>query len=111
MPCVFQSARVANPDHQAQQIERAKDRTGERAMTADQLENGKPILVANDGLSINQARPNRKLADGHRHKGKAMRELVSSPRNQPHARTIAPGENTEAIVLDFVKSRGRNAAL
>jgi hypothetical protein len=40
-----------------------------------------------------------------------MRELVSSPRNQPHARTIAPGENTEAIVLDFVKSRGRNAAL
>jgi hypothetical protein len=31
-----------------------------------------------------------------------MREIVAMPRNDPHARTIAPGQNAEAIMLYFV---------
>jgi hypothetical protein len=56
-----------------------------------------PGLVANDGLAVDQARPNRELADRHRDKGKARREIVSSACNQPYAGTIAAGQNAKAI--------------
>jgi hypothetical protein len=52
---------------------------------------------------VDQAGANRQLTDCHRDKGKAMREVVSVARNQPHARTIAPRQNAEAVMLDFVQ--------
>ena len=35
-----------------------------------------------------------------------MRELVSSPRNEPHARTVPQRQKAEAIMLDFVQPTG-----
>ena len=50
---------------QLQQIERAQDGRRFAAMTTDQLKVRKAAFIANDSLSINQARPNRELADRH----------------------------------------------
>jgi hypothetical protein len=44
----------------------------------------------------------RKLADCHCDKREARREIVSSARNQPHAGTVLPRQNAEAVMLDFV---------
>jgi len=36
-------------------------------------------------------------------KGKAAREIVSGPRNQPHAGRVPPCQNAKAVMLDFVQ--------
>jgi len=35
-------------------------------------------------------------------KRKPVCEVVAVPRHQPHAGTVAPGHDAEAVVLDFV---------
>ena len=79
---------------------------GQCAVTADQFKNRKAAFVANDRLAIDQARPHRQLSHGHRYKGKARRKIVSGAGNQPHARTIAAGQDAEAVMLDFVNPAG-----
>jgi hypothetical protein len=76
--------------------------TGERAVTADQLKHCEPVLIANDSLAVDQAGANRQLAHGHSDERKARREIVSGASNQANARTIAPRQNAEAVVFDFV---------
>ena len=71
-----------------------------------QTENRKPILIANDRLAIDQAGANRKLAHGHCDEREARREIVSGACNEPHSRTVAPRQDAEAIVLDFVNPTG-----
>jgi len=41
-------------------MNRSADRAS--AVAADKLKNGKPVIVANDGLAIDQARVNRETA-------------------------------------------------
>jgi hypothetical protein len=43
------------PSVEFQQVERAKDRGRFAAMAPDQLKDGKPVLIADDGLAINYA--------------------------------------------------------
>jgi hypothetical protein len=43
-------------------------------VAADQLKDGKPVLVANDSFAVDQARPNRELGDGCRYERKARGE-------------------------------------
>jgi len=88
------------------QIERAEDGTRKYAVAADQIKDGKPVLVANNRFAVDQARMNRQLAHRHCDKGEARREIVSGAGNQPHACTVTPSENAEVIMLDFVKPAG-----
>jgi len=75
-------------------------------MTADQLKDGKPVLIAHDRLAVDQTGSNRELAHRHCDKGEPMRELVSVPGYQPHARTVPPRENTKAVMFDLVNPAG-----
>ena len=40
---------------QLEQIERTMHGAGERAMATDQFKHGKPVFVANDGFTVDQA--------------------------------------------------------
>jgi hypothetical protein len=51
------------------------------------LIDGKPVFVANNG---------------YRNEGKATGEIVSGACNQSNAGSIAPRENVETVMLDFV---------
>jgi hypothetical protein len=88
-----------------EQIEGAMNRSADSAsaVAADKLKNGKPVIVANDGLTINRARTDRQLADCHCDEGKAGGKIVSGAGNQPHAGSILASQNAEAIVFDFMQ--------
>src|SRR5262249_43610536 len=88
------------------QIERAKDGTSECAVAADQIKNGKSVLVTDDSLAINQARANRELANGRSDEGKPRREIVSGAGNQSHTRCTFAGHDAKAVMLDFVNPAG-----
>src|SRR5580700_6401252 len=47
-----------------EQVEGAQDSAGMVARAPDQLEHGKALVVAGDGLAIDQARPTRKRCHG-----------------------------------------------
>jgi hypothetical protein len=48
-------------------------------------------------------RQSRHCVDG---RGKPRREIVAVASNQPHAGTVAPCQNAEAVTLDFVNPTG-----
>ena len=58
------------PAVELEQVERAKHGGCFAAVTADQVKDGKAVLVANDRLAVDQARGNRQLADRLAIKGK-----------------------------------------
>jgi hypothetical protein len=72
-------------------------------MTADQIEDSKPIIIANNRFAIDQAGANGKLADRHCSERKARREIVSGGGDQSHAGTIPSRQDTEAIMFDFMQ--------
>ena len=81
-------------------------RVGSGAVTPDQFKASKAILVCDNCLTVDQAGPHWELADRRCDKGNARGEVVSVSSKQPHSRTIAPGENTKAVVFDFVNPTG-----
>jgi hypothetical protein len=81
-------------------------RVGSGAVTSDQFKVSKAILVCDDCLTVDQAGPHWELADRRCDTRKTADEVVSVSSKQPHCRTIAPGENTKAVVFDFVNPTG-----
>src|SRR6516164_7745272 len=80
------------PTVQLKQIERAMHGTGERAMAADQVEHGQTALVANDGLTVDQAGANRQFTiaiamNGNREE-KSLPERVISRTPAPSRRAM-----------------------
>jgi hypothetical protein len=71
-------------------------------VAADQIKDRKALLVTDNRFPVDQARADRELAHRHCDEGKARREVVTGACNQPHARTIPPRQDAEAIMLDFV---------
>jgi hypothetical protein len=64
----------------------------------------RPVQVARSRRkrSPHRRSGNGELAERHRDKGKARREIVSGASNQPHAGIVAFCHNAEAVMLDFV---------
>ena len=74
----LRSARLYILSIHFKQVERTKDRARVFSVTPDEIEDGKAILVADDGLAINDTRPNfRQRLDGLRGQRKAIGEVVS----------------------------------
>jgi len=80
------------------------------AMTADQIKDGKPVLVANNRFAVDQTGANRELAHRHCDEGKARREIVSGAGNQSHAGRIPRRQDAKAVMFDFVNPADRKAA-
>ena len=72
------------------------------AKSADKLEDGKALLVADDGLAVDQAGPRRQRARRRDDLRKAVREVIAFPREQSHTAFDPAGHDAEAVVLDFV---------
>jgi hypothetical protein len=64
----------------------------------------RPVQVARSRRkrSPHRRSGNGELAERHRDKGKARREIVSGASNQSNASSILPCQNAEAVMLDFV---------
>src|SRR5215831_16939685 len=59
-----------------EQIECAMHGAGDGPVTAYQFKNRQAILVANDSLAVDQARPNRQRLNGHFDERKAAGEII-----------------------------------
>ena len=93
-----------------EEVERAEYGGGIVTVSAEEVEHGEAVPVADDGLTVDQARAHRQ--QGHRRDDlrKTAREVVTPAREQPHAAVNAPGHDAEAVVLDLVNPaapRGR----
>jgi hypothetical protein len=68
-----------------QKIERTQDRARISAVTADQLEQSKPVIVAHDGLAIDDTGSDGQRLDCFRRERKAIREVVAIAGEQADA--------------------------
>ena len=59
-------------------------------------------FVDDNRLAVDYARPHREALDRGGDLRKACAEIVAIAREQPDTPLVAPGEDAEAIVLDFV---------
>jgi hypothetical protein len=81
------------------QIKGAERRVGIMAKSADQIEDGKALLVADNGLAIDQAGPRRQRAQRRDDLRKAVREVIAFPSEQSHAAFDPAGHDAEAVML------------
>ena len=88
---------------QLEQIERAQYGVGmRRASAPDQVEDGEPVLIADDCLAIDKAGTCGQRLDRARYRRETLGEVVAFPSEKPHAGGIPPRYDAEAVMLDFV---------
>ena len=74
------------------------------------FKNGQAVLIAGDRLAIDHARARRQGRDCLIGQRKTAAQIVPVAGNQPHAAGIAPSNDAETVMLDFMQpaqSRGR----
>ena len=71
-----------------EEVERAQDRAGVGGVAADEVEDGQAFVVADDGLAVNDARPDGQCLDRLRDEREAVRQVV--PVASKQADTSAP---------------------
>ena len=71
-----------------EEVERAQDRAGVGGVAADEVEDGQALVVADDGLAVNDARPDGQRLDRLRDEREAVRQVV--PVASKQADTSAP---------------------
>jgi len=69
---------------------------------AEDIEHRETVLVDHDGFTVEHARANRQAFDCGGDLGKARGEIVAIARKEANTPGIAPGEDAETVVLDFV---------
>ena len=84
-------------------VEGTQDYARVVAMAPDQLEHGEALVVAGDGLAIDQARAPRKRCHGRRGKRKPLGEVISVAGNKPDTGAVAPGHDPKPVVLDLIR--------
>ena len=89
-----------------EQIEGAKDDALAAPALSQQVEHSQAVRVADDGLAIDQAGPHREGSDGRGRHGKAIGEVEALASVERHAAGSPIGEDTEAVMLDFVNPAG-----
>jgi hypothetical protein len=67
------------------QVERAEDSPGIGAVAADEVKHGKPVVVANDGFGVDDARPDGQGLDRRCGEREAVRQVVITARDQADA--------------------------
>jgi hypothetical protein len=87
---------------QLEQVEGEQEHVVIVAPVAQPLEHRDPVLIADDGLAVDQAGPRRQRARRRDDLRKAVREVIAFPREQSHTAFDPAGHDAEAVVLDFV---------
>jgi hypothetical protein len=70
--------------------------------TTNEVEYRKAGLVGNDHLAVNQERVGGQRRNRFCRDREAECKIVAGASNEPNARTIAPRQNAETVMLDFV---------
>ena len=73
------------------------------AAVANEIERGNAVVIAGDSLAIDNARARAQARQRLDDQREAMGEVVARTAVEPHARTVLAGNDTEAVVLDFVQ--------
>jgi hypothetical protein len=84
------------------QIERAQDRARVCGVAADQIEHGQTAVVADDRLSVDDARADRQRLDRFSDTRKAVRKVVAAAGEKPNGAPTPVGQDPESVVLDLV---------
>ena len=71
-------------------------------MPADQVEHGKPTVVANDRFTVDDAGLDGQLLDSGRNEWKAVGEIMAVASYQPNAAAPPMRQDAKAVVLDLV---------
>jgi hypothetical protein len=78
---------------------------------ADEIEHRKSIIVANDGLTIDNAGSDGQRLDRFSDERESISKVMPVSRQQLDAATSPMREDAEAIVLDFVDPAGATRRL
>ena len=73
---------------------------------ADHLEHGKPSVVGDDRLAVDQARANRQDVHRRSHIGEARGEVIAVAGDETNTTGISPCHDAEAVVLDLMNPAG-----
>jgi hypothetical protein len=90
----------------SKQVEGAEHRGTVVAKGTDQAEHREPAVVADDGLAVDQAGARRQRHDGRHDERESRGEIVAVAGVEPHAAGVAPRQDAEAVMLDFVEPVG-----
>ena len=85
-----------------EQVERTEDRAGVGPVAADEVEHGQAVVVADDGLAVDDARADGQRLDRLGDEREAVREVVPVAREKPDAAPAPVRQDPEAVVLDLV---------
>ncbi len=88
------------------QVERTERRGVTTTVVADELEYGKALTVADDGLSIDQTRAHRQCRDGGRNQREAIRKVPPVPTDKSYFGTITASQYSKAVMLDLMNPIG-----
>jgi hypothetical protein len=101
-PCAPRSAPAAGPRRSAPADRRHRERLRLVLPAANHTEDGQAILIAADGLTIDQTGSHLEVVHGFHDQREAGRPVVASARDEPNADRVAPGHEPVAAVLDLV---------
>jgi hypothetical protein len=69
----------------------------------DQLKTGDPVVTTGDCLAVNDAGTGAQPPERLDNRGEALGQIVARPAVKPHTSPVLPGDDPEAVVLDFVQ--------
>jgi hypothetical protein len=85
-----------------EQIECAEDYTGRVSLAADQVEYGKPLLVAGDGFAVDYAGTRGQGSDRGSSQRESASEIVTLAGEEADPIPLAPRYDAEAVMLDLM---------
>ena len=74
-----------------------------RAVPANKVEHRKALLVGDDCLAVDQAGACRQSGNRRGGQREAPGEIMAVARQEPHAGSVSPRHDAEAVMLDFVQ--------
>jgi hypothetical protein len=75
-------------------------------MAADEIEHRQPVVVADDGLTVDNARSDGQCLDRGGGEREAVTEVIAVASEQANAPAAAVRQDPEAVVLDLVNPAG-----
>src|SRR6516225_62785 len=76
------------------------------SLVADQVKHSEAIAISDNRFAVDQKRAGGQCRNGSDNERKARCEIITVPRDEPDTRTISPGHDAKAIMLDFVNPAG-----
>ena len=87
---------------QLNEVEAVKEDIVVMALVANEIERRHAVAVARHSLAIDDAGTRAQMSQRLSNQWEAASQIVARPAVEPHPLAILPGDNSKAIVLDFM---------